>query len=266
MIRYSVIVPQRDAGEAFAAQLVELTRVMDLLELPYEILCIDDGSALPTSRILLGMLEQYAQLRVLRFETPQGISAALAAGIAACEGEIVVVVEQGLQYDAEQIPTLISHLSRSDLVCGRRRRGIAVAWLQWIVQVPRRLLLGLPAHDVDCLFWAARHEAVAGIELPRGMFRYLTALVSMRGYRVSECGVDFCRQLPRLADAWPIPLDLLCVWWQQHRRQRARAQELAIDILDNRPRIKLARIDGAEQFHRSRGTHAQHQARQSRRH
>jgi len=259
MIRYSVIVAQRNVGEAFALQMAQLARVMDFLDLPYEILCVDDGSALPTSRILLGLLDTYSQLRVLRFETPQGISAALAAAIAAAEGDIVISIEAGLQYNVEQIPHLISRLSRGDLIFGRRRHPRWVEVLRSIARVPRRMLVGQDVHDPDCQFWAARYEAVAGLELSRGMFRYLPVLVAMRGYRVSEITVEFTRSLPAMHDAWPNPGDLLNVWWQRRRKRHAQAQEIMLDDLDGRPRIKLARIDSAEMFHRSRSTRPQRQ-------
>ena len=60
MIRYSVLIPQRNAGNELARQLPELRRVLDLLALPYEVICIDQASA-PTTRAALGeLLEQHA--------------------------------------------------------------------------------------------------------------------------------------------------------------------------------------------------------------
>ena len=52
MIRYSVLIPQRNAGSELARQLPELRRVLDMLALPYEVICIDQASAPPTHAAL----------------------------------------------------------------------------------------------------------------------------------------------------------------------------------------------------------------------
>ena len=47
MIRYSVLIPERNAGPELARQLPELRRVLDLLSLPYEVISIDASSDPP---------------------------------------------------------------------------------------------------------------------------------------------------------------------------------------------------------------------------
>ncbi len=63
MIRYSVLIPQRNAAAELARQLPELRRVLELLALPYEVICIDQASAAPTRAVLAELLERHACLR-----------------------------------------------------------------------------------------------------------------------------------------------------------------------------------------------------------
>ena len=234
MIRYSVLIPERDNGQAVAEQISDLQSVMRRLVLPYEIICIDDGSADLHLSPLKQLLDQPG-VRILRFDRPAGLSAALSAGVAAARGEIVITIESGIRYQAGQIPDLISRLSRGDLVIGRRLRGRLAKGCERVTRLPRWLLLGLDAKDPDCLFWAARHEAVANLDLARGMFRYVPTLVAMRGYRVHELVVDATGRGCNLSDARPNPLDLLAVWWLKRRRQPHPVRELTLENLRHPP-------------------------------
>jgi hypothetical protein len=130
---------------------------------------------------------------------------ALTAGIAAVRGDVVVAMEAGPQYSAEQIALLVSYLSRADLVFGHRRRGrMAKAWHR-VARIPRWLVWGLDVRDPACLFWAARHEAVAGLQLSRGMYRHLPLLVRSRGYRVGETYVKHQSGVRSAGDGWCNP-------------------------------------------------------------
>ena len=244
MTRYSVLIPERDDGQALADQIERLHVVMRRLVLSYEIICLDDGSDDAHARNLEALLDKHEALRVIRFDHPVGLSAALSVGISAARGEIVIVIEPGTQYHVEQIPHLISRLSRGDLVMGRRLRSrLGKAW-ERVARAPRWLLLGLDTKDPDCLFWAARREAVAGLDLAQGMFRFVPTLVSARGYRVCELEVDTRGRSRNLADARPNPFDLLAVWWLRRRLRPCRFRELTAEHL-RRPHLKLLEPEGA---------------------
>lgn len=209
MTHYSVLIPQRDAGEQLKQQLPQVVAALTRLARPYEVICIDDGSAPPTQQVLASLSAQYTALRSLRLEKSRGLSVALTAGIAAARGDVVIAMEVGPQYAAEQIALLISYLSRADLVFGHRRLDpLAKTWHR-VARIPRWLMWGLDVRDPTCLFWAARHEAVQGLQLSRGMFRHLPLLVRLRGYRVSETYVKHRPGVPSTSDGWCSPSSLL---------------------------------------------------------
>jgi hypothetical protein len=158
------------------------------------------------------------------------LEAALVAGIAAARGELVVALGPGKEYPIHQIPHLIAELSHNDIVFARQPLvGWAHAWQQ-LMDLPQRWLLGPEGRNSDGLFWAARREAVTGLESTRGTARFLPWLVAMRGFRVGETSVHFQSGRPTIRDAWPHPVDLMAVWWLRRRYRPARVEELRIDM------------------------------------
>lgn len=242
MVRYSVIIPQRDRADELRRQLPALSAVLGDVGEPFEIVVVDDGSTAANLRLVEKLHAENHCLRLVHLDRNCGVSLALTAGIRAARGEIVVALEPGEAYPPTQIPSLVQWLERADLVLGRRRRmGFAKFW-QRIARLPRWLLLGLDSHDPDCLLWAARREALAELVLEPGMARYLAALVARRGFRVCEKYVDHQGPLHRLDDAKPHPLDLLVAWWRSRRWREAAATELSAAMTDQ-PALRLVGVD-----------------------
>jgi glycosyltransferase involved in cell wall biosynthesis len=229
MVHCSILIPQQGAADEVACLVPQLDQLMRLRGKPYEVLCIDDASPAEQWQTLVRLRAEYPSLRLLRMQSASGASAAMAAGIEAARGENVVLIEASRQYRVEQIPVLLERLSRADLVVGRRQTGRFKKWLLALTQTPRRLLLGLEVRDPDCLFWAARSEAVDGLELLPGMHRFLGSLVTTRGFRVTEIHVDHTRGCGYHVgrEAWPRLGNLLVVWWQRQNWRGCQAREAA---------------------------------------
>jgi dolichol-phosphate mannosyltransferase len=244
MIRYSVIIPQRDRGDDVRRQLPRLAAVLDALGGQYELIVVDDASTAATLHLLEKLLLECRGLRVLRLEEPGGTSAALAAGIRAARGELLIATEPGLGYTPEQIPALLELLRRGDLVVGRRRQfGAAKLWNR-IARIPRWLLLGLDGHDPDCLFWAARQEVFGDITLTAGMARYLPALVRRRGFRVCEMYAAYSGAAQPLPEVRANLGDLLAAWWHCRRWRNLHASELFAGGAAVRPPLRI--VGGTE--------------------
>jgi dolichol-phosphate mannosyltransferase len=245
MIRYSILIPERERADDVRRQLPALTAALDRMESPHEIIVVDDASTTANLRLLEKLRGECPSLRVLRLDSPGGTSVALTAGIAAARGETVIVIEAGETYSAEQVPWLVSWLSRADFVAGRRRQTGLAKLLQRFARIPRWLLLGLESHDPDCLFWAARREVVANLRLTPGMCRYLPAIVSRRGYRVCDAYVEHQGELHRLQDVRPNPADLLAAWWMCRRWREPVAHEA---FRTDQPALRVLWREDAEQI------------------
>lgn len=226
MIRYSVIIPQRDRADEVRRQLPPMVAALDRFAAPYEIIVVDDGSAQADLRLLEKLLADFPSLRLLRLDQPVGVSVALTTGIRAARGDVLVAIEPGEAYRPEQIVNLAVGLHRADFLAGRRRQTGLAKLRHRITRLPRWLLLGLDGHDPDCLFWAARREVFADISLSAGAARYLPALVARCGFRACEMYVD--HQGPRrpLQDVRASVGDLLAAWWHCRRWRNSAAYEL----------------------------------------
>jgi glycosyltransferase involved in cell wall biosynthesis len=194
MVHYTVLVPARDAADAVARLLPQLDGVLAALLLPYEILCVDDGSQSSAWRALEACRAGHPRLRLLRFDRPRGTSAALTAGLAASRGELVVGLSAEPCFELRLIPHLISRLSQYDLVVGEPERSL---WQ--CATTPLRHLSRLLANERrrPCgreLFFAARREAVSRLGLIRRASSFLPAIVEHRGFRV--CRMTIAEGLP----------------------------------------------------------------------
>jgi len=227
MIDASVLIPAKNASSAIAEQLPRLSNALEQLRKSFEIIVIDDHSSQAEVDRLLELMTTHAFLRVLRLDKSHGASAAVSAGLVEARGSELLAVPAGGQYSAEEIARLFKGLARADLVHARPQvKGLAKSW-QRMRRIPRWLLLGLLIREPNCSFWSARAEALAGVQLARGMYRYLPTLVAMRGFRVAEVPVRRLNHRHQLRDGWSNPGDLLCAWWLTRRWRNYAVEELA---------------------------------------
>ncbi len=232
MARISVLIPQRDAGSTFAAQLADVCRTLEEISLDHEVIVIDDASRPNSLEVLEALISSSQRVRLLKLSPACGLSAALTVGLAAATGDYVVTLPAGDHGSSKLIHSLLDALVRSDLVVGRPIRLGIRKTLHRLKRIPRWFLLGLEVRDPECLVWAARREAIAGLQLPRGMYRYLATLVAARGYRVGEVTVPTRGRSVALSDGVPNPLDLFAAWWFKRRwKQHERIEVQDADAL-----------------------------------
>jgi dolichol-phosphate mannosyltransferase len=227
MALYSVLIPVRDAVRPLAGQLDRLTEVCVPAEDEFEVIVIDDGSQPPNAAGLVQLVAFYPGVRLLRLARSCGGSVAISAGIAASQGEALLAIEAGDRYDPQQIEPLIAALARADFVQGKRTRAGRDAWRHRIASIPRRLLLGGEATDPDCLFWAARREALAGLPCERGAIRFAAAHAASLGFRVDELAVETHGAGSPVDDARANPGDLLAHWWRGRRIRTVDVEEVS---------------------------------------
>lgn len=217
MTRVSLLIAQRNAGSLVAGQVPAACRALHRLTGDYEVLVVDDASSPENFALLTDLLGTVPSLQLLRLDRPCGLSAALTAGIHAARGQCLINLPAGNEASTELIEPLLDALVRADLVVGRPRRDAWRKAMHRLMRIPRWLLLGLEVRDPECQVWAARREALDGLHLPRGMYRYLATLVSARGYRVGEIPVPTPGRSDQLSDGYANPGDLLAAWWLKKR-------------------------------------------------
>jgi glycosyltransferase involved in cell wall biosynthesis len=194
MVRYSVLIPERDSLATVKQLLPQLCQTLQSLVLPYEVICIDDASAGAATENLEALLTEYPALRVLRFDQPRGTSAALGAGMLAARGNIVIALDANSRFPLWCIAHLIARLSQHDLVVARAEQSLAGELARPFSRLARLAARSQGLRGTEDLFWAARREALYGLTLSRGAFRAMPDLVAARGFRV--CELRFASGLP----------------------------------------------------------------------
>jgi dolichol-phosphate mannosyltransferase len=116
----SIVAPlydEQDTVEAFHARVSAA-----LAGLPYELVCVDDGSRDETAARLLRLAGTDSRVKVVRLSRNFGHQAALTAGLEHARGDVCVMIDADLQDPPELIPTMLDAWRRgSDVVYAVRR-------------------------------------------------------------------------------------------------------------------------------------------------
>jgi len=172
----------------------ELRAALEPLDAPWETIFVDDGSTDATFAALARLHDTEQDVRVVRLRRNFGKSAALAAGFAQAEGDVIVTIDGDLQDDPAEIPSLLVKLDEGfDLVSGwktQRRDPIVRRALSRLFNVFVGLVSGLRLHDMNCGLKAYRAEVLRGLPLYGELHRFLPVLAHQRGFRVAEVPVN----------------------------------------------------------------------------
>jgi glycosyltransferase involved in cell wall biosynthesis len=117
----SIVIPVYNEEENVEPLIQEINAAVKPLRKPYEIVVVDDGSRDATFSVLARLHQREPCLRVVRLKRNFGQTAAIAAGLAHSDGDVVILMDGDAQNDPNDIPALLAELKKgNDLVCGWR--------------------------------------------------------------------------------------------------------------------------------------------------
>jgi len=187
----SIVIPVHNEAPNLRELVAEFTSVLGSTRRPYEILLIDDGSTDESFEILRELQASHPQLRVIQFRRNFGQTAAFAAGFAHARGRYIVTADGDLQNDPADIPAMLARIEQGDdIVCGwRKDRKDTFINRRLPSMIANKLIswaTGVTLHDYGCSLKIFRAEVVKPLRLYGEMHRFLPALASEMGVRVSE--------------------------------------------------------------------------------
>ena len=160
-----------------------------------EIVYVDDGSTDESLRILREISELDPRVRVIALRRNYGQTAAMAAGIDAAKGEVLIPMDADLQNDPADIIRLLKKLDEGyDVVSGwRKNRKDKMITRKIPSMIANRLISwigGVPLHDYGCSLKAYRRESLQDVRLYGEMHRFIPIYAAWAGARVTEIPVE----------------------------------------------------------------------------
>jgi len=190
-LQISIVVPFFNEEANIKELYQRLKRVLDRLQLAYELIFVDDGSTDRTPTILHQLYENDERVKIIRLRKNFGQTAALQAGFDYARGEIIISMDGDLQHDPEDIPRFLAKMEEGyDVVSGWRKKRVDNLWLRRIPSlVANRImkwLSGVEIHDFGTTFKAYKKEVIKGIHLYGELHRFIPALTSRAGVKITE--------------------------------------------------------------------------------
>jgi glycosyltransferase involved in cell wall biosynthesis len=193
-VELSILIPLYNEELNVEPLHAELSQQLTSMNVAHEVLIIDDGSTDRTFEELRRIQASDRAVRVVRFTRNFGQTAACAAGFVYARGKYIVTFDGDLQNDPADIPRLLDLARTHDVVCGWRRRRKDDFLTRHVPSVVANRLIslvsGVPIHDIGCSLKLFRADVVKPLKLTPGMHRYLPALASQLGARVTEVIVN----------------------------------------------------------------------------
>lgn len=160
-----------------------------------EIVYVDDGSNDGSLNILREIAEMDSRVRVIALRRNYGQTAAMAAGIDAARGKVLIPMDADLQNDPADIERLLKQLDEGyDVVSGwRKNRKDKMITRKIPSMIANRLISwigGVPLHDYGCSLKAYRRESLQDVRLYGEMHRFIPIYASWAGARVTEIPVE----------------------------------------------------------------------------
>jgi len=199
-MRLSVIIPCYNELKTLR-QILETVR-----QAPYpdkEIVLVDDCSTDGTRELIrneLGILVD----KVIYHDVNRGKGAALATGIQAATGDVLIIQDADLEYDPNEYPQVIEPImqDKADVVFGSRFVGSAPHRVLYfwhrvgngMLTLLSNMFTNLNLTDMETCYKAFRREVIQGIEIKENRFGFepeITAKVARLGCRIYEVGISY---------------------------------------------------------------------------
>jgi glycosyltransferase involved in cell wall biosynthesis len=220
-VKYSVVVPFYNEQGVVEKLHGRLSRAMQRVGEPYELIFVNDGSTDGTGEILERIAREDPGVTFLDLRRNFGQSVALQAGFDHARGEVLIAMDGDLQHDPYEIPFFIKKIDEGyDIASGWRvRRGDNLLLRRIPSRVANWLLgkvSGLKLHDFGTTFKAYRREVLADVRLYGDMHRFVPAICARLGAKICEVPIKNIRRSAGrsnygLARTFRVALDIITV-------------------------------------------------------
>lgn len=158
--------------------LAELTKRLASIEVPLDVIFVDDGSPDGTGDVADDLSRTLPNISVIHRERKLGFASAVIAGFCAAlkkEYSWILLMDADLSHDPASIPRLLEAAREGDLVLGSRYIGgvRVVDWeigrvlLSYFANRYTKTITGLPLHDITTGFRCYRRDVLQSFDFSK---------------------------------------------------------------------------------------------------
>jgi dolichol-phosphate mannosyltransferase len=210
---FSLIVPVMNEEEALSDTYATLTRVLESLDLPFEVLVVDNGSTDRSEEVLRGICAEDSRWKYIRLSRNFGYQNSITAGMLAARGDAMMVIDADLQDPPELIPEFLARWRQGyEIVYGIREKRTGEPWYRivptmWAMRFITWMSddVKLPLHSGDFRLITRRVRDAFAL-LPETN-RYVRGMIHWLGFR--QVGIPYVRRGRRQGRTKVNPLFLI---------------------------------------------------------
>ncbi len=191
----SVVIPVYNEESNLSELIRRTLAACRLLERPFEIVLIDDGSRdRSVEMITRAAAEQPGEIVGVLLNRNYGQHAAVMAGFAQARGEIVITLDADLQNPPEEIGKLVRKMDEDFEVVGSirvpRRDSLFRRLSSWLVNRVTARVTGVTMHDYGCMLRAYRRHVVKAMLQCHERSTFIPVLANGFARRTAEIEVS----------------------------------------------------------------------------
>lgn len=199
-MKLSVVIPVYNE----AATIAELISRVHQVDVPKEIIVVDDGSTDGTRDELERLKGLYENVRVILQPRNRGKGAALQLGFKHATGDYVLVQDADLEYDPAEYPVLLRPLieGKADVVYGSRflttkQHRVLFFWHSVgnrLLTLVSNMFTNLNLTDMETGFKVFKRDVIQSIKLEQNRFGFepeITVKIARMKLRIYEVGISY---------------------------------------------------------------------------
>ncbi len=196
-MKLSVVVPVYNEQ----ATLAEIVKRVQAINIPKEIILIDDGST-DGSKELVRQLSQTPGIRAFFHSRNQGKGMAIRTGIKQARGDYIIIQDADLEYDPQDYPKLLKPIKdgKAQVVYGSRFTGERRNMFFWhwianqLLTLITNMLYNTTLSDMETCYKLMPTKLLQSIKLSCRRFEFepeVTAKILRQGIRIYEVPVSY---------------------------------------------------------------------------
>lgn len=184
----SLVIPLFNEQESLPELYEWIVRVVDKMNISYEILFVDDGSKDNSWQVIETLAAKDKRVRGIKFQRNYGKSPALHVGFEAVQGDVVITMDADLQDSPDEIPELYRMIVEDnfDLVSGWKQKRFDNTFTKNIpsklYNYTNRKISGIQLHDMNCGLKSYKRKVVKSIEVYGEMHRFIPVIARSMGF------------------------------------------------------------------------------------